>query len=67
MAVVRTIVTGCGAAVNFLDEGYSGAAEAELALRRDNMLKTAERLAREAALNRLRREKTERENTDEKQ
>lgn len=54
MAVVRTIITGSGATVNFHDEGYKSATEQELSVRRENMLTTAGQTAQENELCRLR-------------
>lgn len=41
-----TFTAPCGAAVTFTDDAYKDVSEAELELRRENMLNTAEQLAR---------------------
>ena len=45
MGTIFTFTAPCGAAVAFTDNAYKNANEAELALRRENMLGTAEQLA----------------------
>lgn len=45
MGTILTFTAPCGAAVTFTDGAYENANESELALRRENMLGTAEQLA----------------------
>lgn len=54
MSIIRTYSVN-GAEVSFRDDGYIHAAEAELDYRRENMQRTAEQIAQESELQRLRK------------
>lgn len=54
MGMILSYTASCGAAVNFSDEGYINSSEQELAFRRENMRSTAEQIAQELQLRKLR-------------
>ena len=54
MGMILSYTALCGAAVNFSDDGYINSSEQELAFRRENMRSTAEQIAQELQLRKLR-------------
>ena len=54
MGMILSCTASCGAAVNFSDEGYINSSGQELAFRRENMMSTAEQIAQELQLRKLR-------------
>ena len=54
MGMILSYTASCGAAVYFSDDAYTNSSESELALRRDNMISTAEQIAQELQLRQLR-------------
>ena len=54
MGILLSYTASCGAAVNFSDEGYINSSEQELAFRRENMRSTAEQIAQDLQLRKLR-------------
>ena len=54
MSVIMTFSAGNGAEVNFHDDSYRNSSEQELAYRREDLMRTAEQIAQENDLRRLR-------------
>ena len=54
MGMILSYTASCGAAVYFSDDAYTNSSESELALRRENMIRTAEQIAQELQLRQLR-------------
>ena len=50
MGMILSYTAPCGATVNFSDEGYINSSEQELAFRRENMERTAGKIAQEIQL-----------------
>ena len=51
MGMILSYTAPCGATVNFSDEGYINSSEQELDFRRENMNRTAGKIAQEIQLN----------------